>query len=517
MAAPGAGVDSFEFDIFTGAVRIACALRAPARVRSGRLVGGSAAFPLRAAEREGRLLLEGTVAAPVDIPGDWLVALEMEDGRHAAFAARPALVPTPAPPAGGVVLSVCIPTFNRALRCLDAVRSVLACPDPRIEVVVSNNASEDDTLGRLAEVKDPRLRVRGNERNIGPIRNFNAALHAGRGRFVMLHSDEDTVSAEHLPAFLGFLEGQPGLACGIASVAGGLRFPETRLFSRGRSALMAVGKPFSYLGGFFFRRSELDFGRLFGEYFNPSYLYPFENLLWELCLKGDVAFYAPDLVAKGKNDRSFFPRTNDRHFNHPVCLVDQSIYRKDLFRRIAGDCLTQAELGAILGAFEDQVTRQNFGLSYEIPLAEKMELMFRLLSHTGIAFGHPSIQSLLLLAAAEFLSGSGDPAQAAPLAAEAAERDPRNITALFLLADLRERAGDPAGADQAYQRVVSQTDNRWPFLLRSFNRLLGLGRLSEAGALLRALESPDARTPDFILPQVRERYAAITARPDAAP
>ena len=57
------------------------------------------------------------------------------------------------------LVTIAIPTFNRASWLGDCVRSALSQSYRNIEVLVSDNASTDDTQSVLSEFPDPRLRV----------------------------------------------------------------------------------------------------------------------------------------------------------------------------------------------------------------------------------------------------------------------------------------------------------------------------------------------------------------------
>ena len=103
------------------------------------------------------------------------------------------------------LLSFCIPTYNRADNIVACVRHILEYPGDDIEVVISDNASPDDTIARLSAISDTRLRVCRNQTNIGPGGNYIVALEAGAGCFSLLLSDEDRIHVDRLDEALQFL------------------------------------------------------------------------------------------------------------------------------------------------------------------------------------------------------------------------------------------------------------------------------------------------------------------------
>jgi hypothetical protein len=88
-------------------------------------------------------------------------------------------------------VTIGIPTYNRSAFAVRAVRSALGQTYKDVEVVVSDNASADDTVQRLKEVHDPRLVLLEQPQNVGMVGNFNVCLRAATGEFFLLLSDDD--------------------------------------------------------------------------------------------------------------------------------------------------------------------------------------------------------------------------------------------------------------------------------------------------------------------------------------
>lgn len=102
------------------------------------------------------------------------------------------------------LVTIAIPTFNRASWLSECVSVALSQTYPCFEVLVLDNASTDDTQDVLGAFKDQRLRVVRNETNIGLVPNWNACLREARGDFVVFVADDDRIPSWMLERFMEF-------------------------------------------------------------------------------------------------------------------------------------------------------------------------------------------------------------------------------------------------------------------------------------------------------------------------
>jgi len=93
------------------------------------------------------------------------------------------------------LLTIGIPTYDRAGAVLQRVAELLALPDELdLRVLVIDNASPDGTAERVAAAfSDRRLRVLRNESNLGYSGNFLRLIEEARTEYLMVVSDEDEV------------------------------------------------------------------------------------------------------------------------------------------------------------------------------------------------------------------------------------------------------------------------------------------------------------------------------------
>ena len=115
------------------------------------------------------------------------------------------------------LVTIAIPTRNRAALLRDSVASALAQTYPNVEVLVSNNASTDDTSAVLQSFNDPRVREIVNPENIGLIGNWNQCVQRAAGEYLVILSDDNLLQPTFLEKCVALLQREPGLPI----VAGG--------------------------------------------------------------------------------------------------------------------------------------------------------------------------------------------------------------------------------------------------------------------------------------------------------
>jgi len=89
-------------------------------------------------------------------------------------------------------VSIVVPAHNRAAFIERSVRSALAQTFSDLEVIVVDDASTDETVQRVEQIRDPRLVVLRHETNRGAQAARNTGLARARGEFVaFLDSDDE--------------------------------------------------------------------------------------------------------------------------------------------------------------------------------------------------------------------------------------------------------------------------------------------------------------------------------------
>lgn len=131
--------------------------------------------------------------------------------------------PAPADP----LLSICVPTFNRAQGLRNLLRNLVAVKQrfgDQVEVCISNNGSTDETAATIGEFAPGlKARVLHQGSNVGGTLNMIAVAQLGSGRFSLLVGDDDEVLPDHLAGLLDLLGGlgdKDWVLAGVASPQG---------------------------------------------------------------------------------------------------------------------------------------------------------------------------------------------------------------------------------------------------------------------------------------------------------
>ncbi|HMZ48159.1 MAG TPA: glycosyltransferase family 2 protein [Flavobacteriales bacterium] len=95
------------------------------------------------------------------------------------------------------LVSVIVPAYNAGPWIGEAVRSVLAQTHRHVEVIVVNDGSTDDTLERVLEIPDPRLRV-VDQANAGVSAARNMGLALAKGDLIHFMDADDAMLPENL-------------------------------------------------------------------------------------------------------------------------------------------------------------------------------------------------------------------------------------------------------------------------------------------------------------------------------
>jgi glycosyltransferase involved in cell wall biosynthesis len=218
------------------------------------------------------------------------------------------------------LVTIAIPTFNRASWLETCVDAALSQTYHSLEVLVSDNASTDGTAEVLHMLSDPRLRVVRQQRNLGLVANWNSALYLARGSYIIVVSDDDIVEPTYVEQCVGLISQEPRLPIVVGQA--NIRFlPEnvvkpaslpdlTTGIWPGTDILCAFleGRISAQMCGICLRRDLA----LAGGGFRPDFPHACDIACWApLLLKGNAGFIREGLVTYQVHDAAWTSRIDE--------------------------------------------------------------------------------------------------------------------------------------------------------------------------------------------------------------
>lgn len=191
------------------------------------------------------------------------------------------------------LVTIAIPTYNRASLLERCIESALKQTYERIEVIVSDNASTDETqsICERYQAEDRRLKYIRQSRSIGATLNFKVSLSYGTGQLFMWLGDDDWIDPKYVDVCVRELMQDQSLA-----VVGGVT-----QYYRGRSKVYEESTRFSLLQNAWWRRVVLYYWHVVSNSFMYGVMRTAEvrKIKLEKILGGDWLFIAR-VLACGK-------------------------------------------------------------------------------------------------------------------------------------------------------------------------------------------------------------------------
>ena len=121
-----------------------------------------------------------------------------------------------------VEITLAMPVFNGSNFIRNALDSILEQDFTNFELIVTDNASEDDTAAIVAEyaAKDPRAKLVRNKKNIGAAANYNLGFEKASGKYLKWCAHDDCLSPNFLSRCLEVLKANPDTSLAFAETLG---------------------------------------------------------------------------------------------------------------------------------------------------------------------------------------------------------------------------------------------------------------------------------------------------------
>ena len=111
----------------------------------------------------------------------------------------------------GPKVSIGMPVYNGGKTLAEAIRSVIAQSVPEIEIIISDNGSQDDTaeVCKAIIAADPRIRYFRQPETICATENFKFVLDKARAPYFMWAAHDDVRDPDYAERLMAALEANP--------------------------------------------------------------------------------------------------------------------------------------------------------------------------------------------------------------------------------------------------------------------------------------------------------------------
>jgi glycosyltransferase involved in cell wall biosynthesis len=118
------------------------------------------------------------------------------------------------------LVTIAIPTYQRAAQLRRAIESVLAQEYEPVELVIADNASTDGTRELCEDytARHPSVRYVRHATNVGPTANFQHLRTLARGDYFLFLGDDDWIDPGYVAACVAAIEDNPGTSLAAGRV-----------------------------------------------------------------------------------------------------------------------------------------------------------------------------------------------------------------------------------------------------------------------------------------------------------
>lgn len=193
------------------------------------------------------------------------------------------------------ILSICIPSHNRADAIVENLKDVLKINDDRFDVVITDTSNTEDDYKKLLKIRDTRVKIIKNDINCSAMENWFWALENADGVFAIHLNDRDKLIAENLVEFISFLEEHEDFTGGVCKFMPGMECPLE--YHGVKSTVMNLPYFSLHMTGLVFHtgcwRKISDRKELFTR--EKSGCHPHDMILGRLAIMGDMFLYTKQI------------------------------------------------------------------------------------------------------------------------------------------------------------------------------------------------------------------------------
>lgn len=109
------------------------------------------------------------------------------------------------------MVSICIPAYNNEKDIKGTLESLLKQTYKEIEIVVVDDASTDSTTALVESIKDDRIHLYRNEKNLGMAGNWNRCVELAKGEYIKLICADDRLVPESIETEVNAMQKDPAI------------------------------------------------------------------------------------------------------------------------------------------------------------------------------------------------------------------------------------------------------------------------------------------------------------------
>ena len=189
-----------------------------------------------------------------------------------------------------LLLSICIPTYNRINELTELIDLLLTIKRNDFEIVITDNQSTDQTREQVLAYTDKRVRYFYNEKPLPALLNMIHSLYNGVGKYVLYCNDRDLLYPDEIVKLMGILQ-QDDYSFVHSTKHSGYCSQRLCVFEKGYESIMEQSCNRHPSGMVFNRRLIEKYvdEKIFEGYL--QYIYTYDFMMYELFRYEKSAFY----------------------------------------------------------------------------------------------------------------------------------------------------------------------------------------------------------------------------------
>ena len=110
------------------------------------------------------------------------------------------------------LVSICIPTYNAEKTIVDTLESIINQTYQNLEIIISENASKDNTLALLNNFNDPRIKIYlSSETTPRGEQNWNKCIELASGDYIAIFHADDIYMPEMVEKQIKAFQDNPSI------------------------------------------------------------------------------------------------------------------------------------------------------------------------------------------------------------------------------------------------------------------------------------------------------------------